>query len=148
MLCCNRMGYRYLDDIAIADVAFRANGATLEELFASAADALTGVMIDDLSAISPTEELTVELAAPELDLLLFSFLNELVYLKDARKLLTRSRSITINQDTPCTLQAALFGDKISPETQPLCVDVKAVTMHRFELKETDAGWEALVVVDV
>jgi SHS2 domain-containing protein len=142
------MGYRYLDDIAIADVAFHADGATLEELFAAAADALTGVMIDDLSTLAPEEAISVELTAPEPDLLLFAFLNEIVYLKDARKFLARPRSITIKLGAPCLLKSILAGEKISADKQNLGTDVKAVTMHRFELKETKDGWEAMVVVDV
>jgi SHS2 domain-containing protein len=30
----------------------------------------------------------------------------------------------------------------------LRMDVKAVTLHRFALKETDQGWEAFVILDI
>ena len=47
------MSYEYLEDMATADVAFRASGATLEELFQSAAKATTNVMVENLDSIRP-----------------------------------------------------------------------------------------------
>ena len=45
------MPYTYLEEIAIADIAFRATGKTQEELFAAAADATVNVMVEDLATI-------------------------------------------------------------------------------------------------
>ena len=42
------MPYTYLEEIAIADIAFRATGKTEEEVFAAAADATVNVMVEDL----------------------------------------------------------------------------------------------------
>ena len=50
------MPYRYLEDIATADVAFEAWGDTLEEMFVAAADATMNVMVSDLDTIAPVEK--------------------------------------------------------------------------------------------
>jgi len=143
------MPYRYLDDIAIADAAFEARGSSPEELFAAAADALLNVMLDDPAALGRVEELAVDLIEDDLELLLFSFLNELLFFKDARRLLLRVSSLAIGRrDGQCTLQGILYGERADRFGQLLNTDVKAVTLHRFEVLERDGLWRATVVLDV
>lgn len=143
------MNYQYLPEIATADVAFLAKGKTVDELFAAASDALMNVMVDDLSTIADREKVEIQLSHEDLDLLLFSYLSEFVYFKDARLLLLRARDVTVTKEqSNFALHATLWGEELQPEKHHPGVDVKAVTLHRFELKETTAGWEALVVLDI
>lgn len=144
------MPYRYLDDIAISDAAFEAEGATLPEVFIAAAEATTNAMVEDLSEIESKERLGFEVSAPELDLLLFDFLGELVFLKDARCLLLRVESLRIEEkEEGFTLKAQVVGEVIDRAKHHLSVDVKAVTMHQFTLEQTkEGGWKARVVLDV
>jgi len=46
------MPYEFLEDVAIADIAFRAWGTNLEELFKAAGDAVINTMIDNLEGRS------------------------------------------------------------------------------------------------
>jgi SHS2 domain-containing protein len=141
--------YQYRDDIALADVAFDAWGTTVEEAFIAAADATMNVMVDDLNTIGRSLEVPIELEHDQLDLLLFSFLNELIFLKDARQLLLRVESLSIKRENSTSiLKGVLFGEGLDPQKHPLGVDVKAVTLHRFSLRRTDKGWEALVILDI
>jgi SHS2 domain-containing protein len=143
------MPYRYLEDIAIADVAFEAWGATREELFSAAADALMNVMVEDLTAIRRVAELTVSLEDSDLEFLLFNFLNELVFYKDSRRLLLRVSSLAITlQGDLFSLQASLYGEEADRLRPSLNADVKAVTMHRFKVEQTEKGWRASVVLDI
>jgi protein archease len=49
---------------------------------------------------------------------------------------------------PYTVHATLAGEPIAPERHHMRVDVKAVTLHRFSLTQTQRGWEATVVLDI
>ncbi|MGD0233193.1 MAG: archease [Syntrophorhabdales bacterium] len=143
------MPYQYRDDIATADVAFEAWGTSVEEVFISAADATMNVMVEDLGTIGRSLELPIELEHDQLDLLLFSFLNELIFLKDARQLLLRVESLSIKSaNSKFILKGVVYGEGIDAQKHPLRVDVKAVTLHRFSLQQTDAGWEAFVILDI
>lgn len=143
------MPYRYLQDIAIADVAFAAWGETPEKMFLAAAEALMNVMIDNPARIANEESVEVVLEDAELDLLLFRFLNEFVYYKDARLLLLRVASLFIDRsDGLFSLQARLSGETIDPQRHHMNVDVKAVTLHRFRVEETARGWESTVILDI
>jgi protein archease len=143
------MPYEFVDELTVADIAFRAWGHDVEETFVAAADAVMNAMVEDLEAIQPqdTRILTVEHEA--LDLLLFNFLQELVYYKDAEQLLLRVQQLRVVDDAqPYTVHATLVGEPIAPERHHMRVDVKAVTLHRFSLTQTQRGWEATVVLDI
>ena len=84
------MPYKFLEEIGTADIAFEATGCDLPELFVAAADATMNVMIDNLDAIEPRETRQIELSNDQIDMLLFDFLQELIYFKDAKRLLLRA----------------------------------------------------------
>lgn len=143
------MSYRYLDDVATADAAFEACGATVEEMFLAAAEAALGVMIEHPEAISGQEHLSFQLENEELDMLLFDFLQEIIYYKDARRLLLRIVSLQIDlKSTPFTLTANAAGETMIQGHHPLLTDVKAVTLYRLAVKRDEKGWKATVVLDV
>lgn len=143
------MPYRYLDDIAPADAAFIATGNTPAELFAAAADALMEVMVENLDAVEASRSFDIRLEAETLDMLLFRFLGELVYYKDAERLLLRAAEVNIESESrPLRLEADVYGEEIDTGKHHLAVDVKAVTLHRFKVEETPEGWRALVVLDI
>jgi SHS2 domain-containing protein len=143
------MPYEFLEDFATADIAFRAWGKDLEETFISAADATMNVMVEELNAIEPRERRELRLENDELDLLLFNLLQELIYYKDAEKLMLRLNQARIQADTkPYVLGAIARGEVLDPERHHPRVDVKAVTLHHFRLQKTEGGWEALVILDI
>jgi SHS2 domain-containing protein len=144
------MPYAYADDMAISDVAFRAWGATLEEVFMAAADATMHVMVDDLETLAPQEERAFEVRDEALDLLLLNFLQELIYYKDADCLLMRVTDVAITRDPTAgyVVRARAAGEPLDPDKHTLAADVKGVTLHRLQVVETPAGWEATVILDV
>jgi SHS2 domain-containing protein len=141
--------YRYLEEIATADVAFEAWGATTEETFLAAADATLNTMVEEIGTVAPRERRVISLAADSLDLLLFDLLQELVYHKDAERLLLRIRDLRIQESgSGYRLQADAVGETIDPSRHPLLADVKAVTLYRLSVEKTPSGWRAVVVLDV
>lgn len=141
------MPYKFFRDVAIADVAFEASGRTLKELFESAGLAVTNTMVKDLKKVKPKISKKIKLKADSLESLLFSFLQEIVFLKDAKQLLLSKFAVKIDEKN-VTLTAKCSGEKLDMEKHELLVDVKAVTMHRFELKKEKKGWKASVILDV
>ncbi len=143
------MPYSYIDDIAIADVAFKAEGASLEEVFRASWEATLNVLITKPEKISQSETKSLALQSKRLDMLLFNFLNELVYLKDAQQLLLRVDQLSIHRPGEYfSLHAVLKGEKLDRLRHLFGTDVKAVTLHHLAVKETQEGWEATVVLDV
>ena len=143
------MPYAYADDIAIADLALRAWGQTVEETFIAAADATMHAMVEDLATIAPREQRTFELHDEQLDLLLLQFLQELLFYKDAQRLMLRVYEVRVKAHAQgFTLQASAAGELLDPARHALGADVKGVTLHRLQVIQTPNGWEATVVLDV
>ena len=143
------MPYEFLEDVATADVAFRAWGETLEETFVAAATAVIHVMVENPDAIQPLQERQITAAHEALDLLLWNFLQEFVYYKDAELLLLRVGQVEIvaGAGRYC-LTATARGERLDPDRHHPRVDVKAVTLHRFSLQQGERGWEASVILDI
>jgi SHS2 domain-containing protein len=143
------MPYRYLENIATADVAFQAWGDTMEDMFVAAADATVNVMVEDLNTIADREHRIIHLEADAIDMLLFQLLQELIYYKDAERLLLRVPSVHIQrQNDQFKLSAEAYGEELNPCKHELIVDVKAVTLHRFQVEQTESGWRAMVILDI
>jgi SHS2 domain-containing protein len=138
--------FEYDDSIAGGDCAYRAYGATLEELFINAALAATQCMVD-LGSIDNNTEREIHLSADSETDLLYEWLEEIVFLKDAEELFLKEFDIKfLNSNRE--LRARALGEKINPEKHRIFVDVKAVTMYRFNLEKTEQGWEAFIVLDL
>src|ERR1041385_8503367 len=106
------MPYKFLEDIGTADIAFEAIGRDLAELFTAAADATLNVMIDNLDAIEPRETQQIKLSNDNIEMLLFDFLQELIYFKDAKRLLLRAREVRIeHKDEAYVLKATVTGEQ-------------------------------------
>ena len=143
------MPFRFLEEIATADVAFEAWGDTLQELFISCAEALLCTMTAAPEQVARGEDLIIRLEHEELDLLLFSFLQELIFYKDARRLLLHADRVRIGErEGLYCLEAHVSGERIDAGRHRLLVDVKAVTLHRLQVAFRDNLWRAVVVLDV
>ncbi len=143
------MPFRFHDEISTADVAFEAWGGTQEELFISGAEALLRTMAEAPEQVARQEELSIRLEHEELDLLFWSFLQELIFYKDARRLLLHADRVRIEErEGTFRLEAVVSGEQIDAGRHRLLVDVKAVTLHRFKVTFENNVWKAVVVLDV
>ena len=143
------MPYHYLEEIGTADIAFEATGRDLPELFTAAADATMNVMIDNIDAIESREARQIELSSDKIDMLLFDFLQELIYFKDAKRLLLRARETHIDQKGETYfLKAKVAGEQLDDTRHQQRADVKAVTLHGFSVEKQDSGWKAKVLLDI
>ena len=143
------MSYHFLEEIGTADIAFEATGRDLAELFSAAADATMNVMIDNLDAIEPRETRHIELSNDKIDMLLFDFLQELIYFKDAERLLLRVRHAQIeHRNEKYSLKGKAAGETLDAARHHQRADVKAVTLHDFSVEKEEGGWKARVLLDI
>lgn len=147
------MKFRFLDNVAIADIAFEAFGKNEEECFENAALALFEIMADT-KKIKPKKKLAVALKAETLDRLLYDWLSELVYLKDTKQMAFSDFNITItkpnNKQKQFSLKAQIFGEKIDYKKNKdiFRLDVKAITKHLFLFEKRGKQFVARVVPDI
>jgi SHS2 domain-containing protein len=141
-----RPTYRFLPDVALADVAFRASAPSASSLFEVCAGALTDVMVDRRSLRGDTRR-KLSVKAEGVDGLLYDFLTELIVLKDVDSFLFKTFDVRVARDTK-SLVCELRGEAIDRDRHRLRNDVKAVTMHMFGVKHETGRWSATIVLDI
>jgi SHS2 domain-containing protein len=138
------MPFKINEEIAIADVSIEVWAETIEGLFQDSGLAVSEVMVDT-KTVEQKIELDISLNSTSVEMLLYDFLSEIVYLKDAKSLLFSRFDVKINE---LDLFAKLWGEKIDRERHHLRTDVKAVTLYRFEVKKENGIWKAEFVLDI
>ncbi|MDV3277730.1 MAG: archease [Nitrososphaerales archaeon] len=140
------MPFRFLPDVALADVAFEVTSTSVSGLFKDAAAALTEVMVDR-QTLARRKTSTLRLEAEDLDRLLYDFLTDLIIRKDVDLFLVKDAEVRVERSGR-RLEAKLAGEKINRLKHGLRNDVKAVTMHMFGVRREGRGWKATVVLDI
>jgi len=136
-------GFELVDHTA--DIGVRVWGPTAEEVFEQAALATFSLVCDPLD-VGELETVEVELEAEAMDLLLAAWLNELLYVFEARKLvLSRFDLLELGERS---LRARVSGEPFDAHRHIICGGVKAATLHELSLKRRPGGWEGFVLLDV
>ena len=142
--------YKFLEDVALADIAYEAYGKDLGELFENSALAIFELSAD-IKTIKPFKKFEIKLNNKKIDMLLYDFLSEVLFLKDSKYVVFKDVKAKVAENKKnkiFELNAVLKGDTINPEKQHLENDIKAVTMHMFEVKREKGKWKATIVVDI
>ena len=140
--------FRFLEDIALADIAFEAKGNSVEELFRGATAALLETLANPATVASSWKRQITKTDEDAANLL-FEWLSEIVYWKDAAGVVFHEAPLTLAcVKGEWTLQVRLIGAPVDRLSQELRNDVKGITKHLYELRHRDETWQARVVLDV
>ena len=145
------MPYRYLEGLTVADLAFEVTADTLEELLVDSARAVTHAMIKNMEVLQPKVERTATITAMDEEMLLFNWLDEIIYWKDTEGLLFNEFDVKVTEteEDQLVLHARMRGEELDMKRMELVIDVKAPTMHRFEVyQDDDDKWHAIFIVDI
>ncbi len=133
-------------DITTSDVAFKAYGKDLGELFANAALALFEVIVNT-EKVEPKTVEHVILKDPDLKALMFDWLNHLIYCVDAKNLVFSKFDVRV-KEKGYELEGDARGEQIDQARHEPRTHVKACTYHKMEIDKTKDGWTAQVILDI
>ena len=140
------MAYHFFDHGGAVGVTL--SGVTPARLFTAAAEAFTDTMTP-IATVEPRRPEEVDLAAPELDLLLLDFLSELLYRFDTRAWLSREADLVVQEmDGGWRLEGTLRGERLDDRRHARKAVIKAVTCHELDVHREEEEWRAKVVFDV
>jgi SHS2 domain-containing protein len=128
-----------------ADLGLRIRAGNLDTLFAEAAQAMFSVMVVDLDAVRPREELRIALEDDDPAALLRRWLGELLYEFCTRRWLFSQFEVAVRPDG---LTAVARGEPMDDERHEMDLEIKAVTWHGLKLEREGDGWLAEVIVDI
>jgi len=128
-----------------ADMGVRGYGESLAQAFEQVALAMSAV-ITDLDCIESKECIEVECDAPDNEVLLADWLNEIIYQMATRKLLFVDFTVRIAGQH---LEARICGEQASQEKHQPAVEVKGATFTELKVTQSSSGeWMAQCIVDV
>ena len=142
----SRYQIEIIEDHASADFVFNAFGITLADLFEACAIATFSVMTD-INKVKSKFEKEINLHAEDSDELLYSFISELIYLKDVEKAFFSKFQITLPENDK-TLSAIVRGEHIDYEKHIIKTDVKAVTFHELKIKYDNGLYRTRMILDL
>lgn len=129
----------------LADIGVRGFGLTKSAAFENAAKALTAALTD-LEGVHPAEQVAIECRAPDDELLLYEWLNALIYQMATRKMLFSRFSVQIDGGL---LRATAWGEQLEIGRHAPAAEAKGATMTALRVARDDEGqWSAQCVVDV
>jgi SHS2 domain-containing protein len=128
-----------------SDIGVRGFGHSVEEAFEQTALALTAI-VADVSRIGQSETVEVRCDAPDLELLLVSWLNAVIYEMAVRGMLFSRFRVAVSG---CSLTGILVGEEVDPERHHVAVEAKGATVTALSVVHAQDGrWVAQCVVDV
>ncbi|HOJ92313.1 MAG TPA: archease [Dictyoglomaceae bacterium] len=128
-----------------ADIGVIAYGTTKEEAFCSVAEAMFDLMCP-LNSIQEKTSFDIEVDAEDLESLLVTWLNELLYVFEVKKLLFKEFKITLIGSNQ--LISHCFGEKFDPKKHELQREIKAATFNLLKIENHGDHWTIQVVFDL
>jgi SHS2 domain-containing protein len=127
-----------------ADAGIRVEAPTLEDLFETAGLAFTE-LVTNSDSLDCRLERRFKLEEDEVETLLVSWLQELLYLLDTEDLVFGRFQVKIRG---LSLEATAWGEPFDPSIHTMKTEIKAVTYHQLEVAKSDQGWQAQVIFDI
>ena len=129
-----------------ADIGIVVHGETIGNIFENAAYGMF-CLITDLNEVLPRENITIRLHSQNLEELLVSWLNELLYRFNQTKTLFKEFKTEEIDDKQLVIEA--YGEIYDEKKHILEKEIKAATYHQLKIEQAVNGkWEARIIFDI
>ena len=127
-----------------ADIGVRGVAENKAAAFEQAALALTAV-ITDPGNVAPIQVVRLSCEAPDDELLLYDWLNAVVYEMATRDMLFARFAVRLDGDR---LDGTAWGEKVDVARHRPAVEIKGATLTELAVRRSDGAWIAQCVVDI
>ena len=139
------MKFKYLDNIATADIAILAEGKNLEGAFVSAAFGMFSI-ITDVKKVYPLREKRVKISSEDIKSLLYDWLECLLVYWDTEGLVFSKYHLKMSKNDKYVIEGRVYGDK--PQKDLIERNLKAVTYHMMDIYKKNGKHFVRVVFDL
>ena len=133
------MKYKFLDHTA--DIKVKVYGKTINEIYENSALAVSNFLSRN-KVVNKKLTKKINITGKNKEELLYKFIDEIIYLLDAKNFLIASAKITKSDKG---INAELYGDNSKEYKHD---QIKAATYHEMKFQRSKAGWEADFIFDV
>ena len=128
-----------------ADIGVRGTGTTRAAAFEQAAAALAASVVEPEN-VSPTDVVSITCTAPDDRLLLYDWLNAVIYEMAVRRMVFGRFEVSLQGQR---LEGRAWGEAIDPGRHAPVVEPKGATMTGLKVEQhRDGSWVAECIVDV
>lgn len=140
--------YEYLDHIA--DIRFHSWGNDLNEACEQMVICMFSYMTEiDTVEMDPTQTITVDVKAHDMESMLYSLLDEFLYRFSVDDVVCCDCEILKMDLEQWRIQARGFGERFSLQKHPQGTEIKAITRHDMKIvKKPDGSYHVYVLVDI
>jgi SHS2 domain-containing protein len=136
-------GFEIIDHTA--DIGLRAWGADLTEAFANTARGMFS-LVTDLESIRESVIKELNVKAPDREVLLVEWLNEMLFYFDTEGLLfNRFEIFSLSGNE---INSRCFGEKVDRSRHELKRGIKSTTYHMLKIEEKDDQYRIQVLFDI
>jgi SHS2 domain-containing protein len=129
-----------------ADIGIEVWGRGLPELFTHAAQAILDI-IADTAAVGKDITLDLEVEGWDIEALMVNWLNEIVFLHEAREMLFAE--VQVLQITDLSVRGKLQGEAIDLKRHRLGRLIKGITYHRLSVCQVgEHEWRLQAILDI
>ncbi|GIW62376.1 MAG: protein archease [Patescibacteria group bacterium] len=144
------MPYVFIKDV-VADIGVEIKANSLTNLFSDIVRSFYSILAQRSTASAKVKSLRVKIKAGSLEELVFKFFDELIFIKDTKGLISQSLAqceVVVNKKAKDKYCLDVELNCIKAENIVSRVDIKAVSLHRFSVKQTQNGYKAVIVFDI
>ncbi len=128
-----------------SDIGIRGTGRSREDAFARAAAALAAIVVEPKS-VSRAEVVSIACAAPDDRLLLYDWLNAVVFEMAVRRMVFGCFKVSLLGQT---LEGRAWGEAMDPDRHKPALEPKGATMSGLKVEQApDGTWIAECIIDV
>lgn len=135
--------FRFIEHMG--DIGMEVSGSDLKALFRHAAEAFTEV-VTDAETVRARRSQNIFLRGEQVEDLLVRWLNELIFLFDAKGLLFSVFEVVSVDE--CHIEATIRGEVFDKDRHPIKTTVKGATYHLLEVARKEEIWTARIVMDL
>jgi SHS2 domain-containing protein len=128
-----------------ADIGLRAFGSDMVEAFVNAARGMVSLIVDP-ETIREVLFRELEVKAPDKEVLLVEWLNELLFYFDTEYLLFKRFEIIRLSETE--IRARCYGEKVVKTRHILKMGIKSTTYHLVQVEKKYDGYQVQVLFDI
>jgi len=128
-----------------ADIGVCCRAPTLGRLFECAARAMFKIIVP-LDAVEAAEKVPVALTAASLEELFVSWLEELLYIWESKRMLLSS--FKVSKIASDSIEAEVAGEPYDAGRHDLQSEIKAATYHDLRIERKGDAWEVRVIFDL
>jgi SHS2 domain-containing protein len=131
------------------DIGIQVTAPSLPQLFERAAAGTFRVLTDPESVQTP-DATHISVTGRDREALMVRWLSELNYRHTVDGVLFGAFSVEPIHETDdgLTLTAIAHGEPIDPARHTVYTEIKAITFHGMNIRETDDGWTVQVIFDM